>query len=169
MGAGSRARSKWGGAVSLREQIRAAAMEGRNEELSELARNERRAVRHLMGLSYEQNPEIRARAAEALGVAAMHHKKLMDSNIRRLVWAMNDESGTNALTAPEVLLAIARKNPELLLPVVPDLARLAADEGLREGLAATLQLVRDACPGEVGPLLGRSINERFEDGGRCAS
>ncbi len=155
--------------MSLRDQVRAAALEGRSEELAELATRERKAVRHLMGLSYEQDPEVRARAAAALGVAALHHTKLMESNVRRLVWAMNDESGTNALTAPEVLLAIARSNPRLLLPVVPDLARLATDEGLREGLAATLEVVREACPGEVGPLLGRSINERFEEGGCNAS
>ena len=40
-------------------------------------------------------------------VAARHHPDLVQQVVRRLVWAMNDESGTNALTAPEVVKAVA--------------------------------------------------------------
>ena len=72
---------------------------------------------------------------------------------------MNDESATNALTAPEVLEAIAAENPELLLPVVPDMTRLAADPGLHGGLARTLRTIANRCPGKVGELLGRSLRE----------
>jgi predicted short-subunit dehydrogenase-like oxidoreductase (DUF2520 family) len=87
--------------------------------------------------------------------------------IRRLVWAMNDESGTNALTAPEVLQAVAAERPELLLPVVPDLVRLAADEGLREGLASALRTVASRCPGQVGQELSESLGKRVRSGGSC--
>jgi hypothetical protein len=72
---------------------------------------------------------------------------------------MNDEAATNALTAPEVLQAIADVCPELLLPMVPDLTRLAADPGLQEGLAKTLKTVARRCPGKVGESLARSLTE----------
>ena len=49
--------------------------------------------------------------------------------------------------------------PELLLPMVPDLTRLAADPGLQEGIAKTLKTVASRCPGKVGEILGRSLNE----------
>jgi hypothetical protein len=74
---------------------------------------------------------------------------------------MNDESGTNALTAPEVIQAIAAEEPELLLPLVPDLTRLTADPGLREGLAKALKTVAEKCPGEVGARLSASLRKRF--------
>ena len=92
-------------------------------------------------------------------MAARHHPKVVQDVVRRLVWAMNDESATNALTAPEVLHAIADERPELLLPVVPDLTRLAADPGLQEGLAKTLKTLADRLPGKVGEAFSRSLNE----------
>jgi hypothetical protein len=84
---------------------------------------------------------------------------MVQNIIRRLVWAMNDESGTNAATAPEVLQAIADEMPELLLPVLPDLVRLSADPGLREGLAAALRTVSRRCPGEIGRQLAETFND----------
>jgi hypothetical protein len=76
---------------------------------------------------------------------------------------MNDESATNALTAPEVLFAVANEKPEMLLPMVPDMTRLAADPGLQEGLAKTLQTIANRCPGKVGASLSRSLNECREE------
>ena len=156
--------------MSLRLQVHSAVREGRTAELEELVIANSKSVRHLVSLSYEADPEVRKRAAEGIALAADHHPKVVQSVIRRFVWAMNDESGTNALTAPDVLLAIARKCPRILLPMVPDLTRLAADEGLNEGLAATLRTLAESCPGEVGQRLERSINSRFEEqGGRRAA
>ncbi len=95
----------------------------------------RAAIRYLVGMSYNADPEIRKTATRGIALAARHHPKRVQEVVRRLIWAMNDESATNALTAPEVLEAIAEETPELLLPMVPDLTRLAADPGLHEGLS----------------------------------
>jgi hypothetical protein len=81
---------------------------------------------------------------------------------------MNDESGTNACTAPAVISAIADERPELLLPMIPDLVRLAGDEALHEGLARALKTVVSACPGKVAEGLKESLGRRFEQGGCCA-
>jgi hypothetical protein len=135
-----------------------------NGELEELVESEPRAIRYFVGMSYHSDPEIRKTATRGVALAARHHPKLVQDIIRRLVWAMNDESATNALTAPEVLQAIADERPELLLPMVPDLTRLAADPGLQEGLAKTLRTVASRCPGKVGKSFSKSLNECRERG-----
>jgi hypothetical protein len=123
------------------------------------------ALRHLAALTYHADDKRRAVATRGLAMAAQHHPKKVQEIARRLVWAMNDESGTNAGTAPEVLQAIAAVKPELLLPLVPDLLRLAAeDESLQPGLAATLKTVAKACPGKVGGRLGKDLRARIAKG-----
>ena len=79
---------------------------------------------------------------------------------------MNEKSGTNARTAPEVLQAIANERPDLLLPVVPELIGLAgADPGLREGLASTLRTVARGCPGQVAQNLHELVMASASTGG----
>ena len=143
--------------VASRSTIEALISRGAWEDLERLIAADRRVVRRLVSLSYRDDPALREGAARCLGVAARHHPRHVQETVRRLVWAMNDESGTNAVTAPAVILAIAREAPEVLLPVVPDLVRLAGDETLHEGLAAALRTITERCPGEVGRRLGASI------------
>ena len=75
---------------------------------------------------------------------------------------MNDESGTHSLTAPGVIRAVAEESPELLLPVVPDLTRLAADEGLHDQLAEILRLLAEKFPGSVGRGIEGSLNKMLK-------
>ena len=145
----------------MRAQVRTAIDENRLDLLEELVQAEPRAIRYLLGLSYQEDAELRQRAARGLALASRHHPTQIQGLVRRLIWAMNDESGTNALTAPEVVAAIAEESPELLLPMVPDLVRLAGDEGLREGLARALKTVSERCPGKVGKELQASLNEQL--------
>ncbi len=150
--------------MRLSTQVRRALEGDRADELEQLVAQQPRVVRHLLGLTYQADVELRRRAAHWLGVAARHHPDLIQGLVRRLIWAMNDESGTNALTAPAVVRAIAEEQPRLLLPMVPDLTRLAADPGLCEGLGAALRVVADRCPGEVAKELQASLNERLGKG-----
>ena len=136
--------------MGLREQVRDVVSNSDDGALEALVADQPRAVRHLLGLSYRADPALRRAAARGIALAARHHPELVASVVRRLIWAMNDESGTNALCAPEVLLAIADERPALLLPMVPELMRLGADPGLRDGLAQTLRAITASCPGEVG-------------------
>jgi hypothetical protein len=152
--------------VSLRSRIHEAVRGGlANGELEELVENDPRTIRYLLGMSYNADPEIRETATRGIALAARHHPKRVQEVVRRLIWAMNDESATNALTAPEVLEAIADEIPELLLPMVPDLSRLAADPGLQEGLSRTLKTVASRCPGKVGEMMSRSLRECFDSEG----
>ena len=150
-----------------RTEVRAAVEERRLDDIERWVADEPRVVRLLLGLTYELDEEVRATAATGVGFAARHHPSLAEATIRRLVWAMNDESGTNGVTAPIVLQAIARERPDLLLPVVPDLVRLSTDEGLHDRLADALCIVVHSYPGGVGHALSESINRRIETGECC--
>lgn len=145
--------------MSFRADVRSAVSEGRFDDLDKLIVDDRRVVRHLVGLSYSADPETAGNAARGIGMAAVHHPGMVEAVIRRLIWAMNDESGTNALSAPAVFEAIAEANPELLLPVVPDMTRLSSDPGLRKGLRHALRMVAERCPGKVGARLTQDLNE----------
>ncbi|MFH1532420.1 MAG: hypothetical protein ABIK09_16975 [Pseudomonadota bacterium] len=145
--------------MNLKTRTRTTVQNGSDDELEKLVSEEPRTVRFALGLTYHEERGIRARAARAVALASRHHPALVQSVIRRIVWAMNDESGTNAATAPEVLQAIADEMPELLVPVIPDLVRLSADPELCEGLAAALRTVSRRCPGEIGQQLAESLND----------
>lgn len=151
--------------VSLRDRVRQAierAQYGEFSDMEKLVAEEPKTVRHLLGITYHPDSAKRDAAARGLALASRYHPKLVQEVVRRLVWAMNDESGTNALTAPQVIQAIAEEEPQLLVPLVPDLTRLAADPGLKEGLSAALKTVSRRCPGQVGERLSSSLQKRFK-------
>jgi len=151
----------------LRKRIGELVRKGSTEELRELISGDVRAVRYLLGLSYQHDADTRANAARGIALAGRYHPKAVQRAIRRLIWAMNDESGTNALTAPEVIRAVSEEHPELLLPMITDLTRLAADAALNEGLSDALRELVKRCPGEVGKKLGKELTEQIERGGLC--
>lgn len=151
--------------MSLRTEVGQAVTEAQQdswEKLRELVERDPRVVRYLLGLSYHSDPDRRKVGVEGLVLACRHHPRVIQEALKRLIWAMNDESGTNALTAPDVFRAIAEENATLLIPMIPDMTRLASDPGLREGLVASLQQVAVACPGAIGERLTRSLNRRFK-------
>lgn len=151
--------------MSLRDQARQAAMAESLDELEQLVAAEPRVVRHLLGFTYQPDEPLASRAARGIALAAHHHRELIETLVRRLIWAMNEESGGNALTAPRVIRALAIECPELLVPVVPDLIRLSQDAGLREGLQESLRMIVEQCPGMVGKHLQDSLNEQLSQGG----
>lgn len=145
----------------LRSEVEQLVVRGELEKLDALISENPRAIRYLLGLSYRPDDKIRKAAARGIALAGKHHPGLVQNVIRRLVWAMNEESGANALTAPVVLQAIAEERPELLLPMVPDIIRLAGDNALYDGLARALHMVRDGCPGKLGKSLSDALNRRI--------
>ncbi len=126
--------------MSGMERLAAAARDGRAGDLAAAVSADRRALRHLVALTYRPDAGIRAAAARGIALAGRQHPKLVQEVARRLIWAMNDESGTHAVTAPEVLRAIAEETPELLLPLVPSLLGLTADPCLRDALVEVVRL-----------------------------
>jgi hypothetical protein len=132
--------------MSMRERV-AAAIRGQDATAIEaLIAENARVLRHLTSMTYDTDEQVRAAAARAIARAAHHHPQLVAELVRRMVWAMNDESGTNSQTAPEVILAIASEEPSVLLPMMPDLFRLSAEKELRPLLLAALRAVAERYP-----------------------
>ncbi|MBW2277348.1 MAG: hypothetical protein JRF63_07640 [Deltaproteobacteria bacterium] len=144
--------------MSLRERVDQAVRERRFDDLENIVSQEPGALRHLVRKMYDVNEEIRRAAARGIALATRHHPRAVEQIIKRLVWAMNDESGTNAPHAPEVLHEIALENPRLLVPVAPDLVRLAGDLLLYDELAEVLREIVRQCPGEVGRGITDALN-----------
>ena len=127
--------------MSARQLVSDAVESGRLDDLERLPIADPRALRHVLALVYRPEPAIRTAAARAIAAASRHHQELVGEMARRLAWAMNDESGTHGLNAPEVLQALAEANPDLLLPLLPDLLRLTADPSLHDRLVEVARLV----------------------------
>ena len=151
--------------MSLRRELKA-VIERRDFDELEALLDEPAAVQYLLGGTYHSDPDRREFCARGLARAATHHEELVARVVRQLVWAMNDESGTNAVSAPGALLALARERSDLLLGVVPDLVRLTEDDGLAEGLQETLQIIAREHPGEIGARLGKEMTRELQDGRR---
>jgi hypothetical protein len=143
--------------VSLRDRIREAIAAGRFGEIETIVSKEPRMVRHIMGLIYGLDEGVRKNCAEALAIAARYHPNLVKRLVENLVWAMDQRSGTYAPAVPEILKVIAAEQPELLIPVIGELVRLAGDASLSQGLCDTLRTVARRCPGELGQRLGKSL------------
>ena len=170
--------SSWGCALSqvqkrnssqLRKLVKQ-FVESRNEaELEQLIKEDSRSIRHLIGMSYQLDQTIQETVAKGVQFATKHHPSQIGSVIKRLLWAMDELSGTNAQSAPGLLQAIAKQDPELLLPYVPELVRLSKDEALHDGIADALCIVVHKCPGQVGARMSRRLQERIERGECCES
>ncbi len=85
--------------MSLKKDITACIHEDRFDDLDALIASDSRSVRYLLGLSYQADETVRLRAARAIAMAAKYHSELIENVIRRLVWAMNDESGASKATS----------------------------------------------------------------------
>jgi len=82
--------------------------QGREVAVAELVVADRRALRPLMGRLWDPDREIRMRAARAVGHASSVHADLGVEMIRRLMWALNDESATHGVHAIPALGEIGR-------------------------------------------------------------
>ena len=147
--------------MTTAEALRVAVAQGDMAEVERLVAADRRAVRALLGLTYQADATTRDTAAAGLAVAARHHPGLVAEVLRRLVWAMNDESGTNALHAPAVIRRVAEAEPSLLVGLVPDLLRLTADPSLRDELVAAVRRVAALLPTEAAAAVRQGV-------GRCS-
>ena len=122
----------------LKDQVVALLCAGDARALAELVAADRRVVRLLVGRLWDPDPAVGHRAARALGEAAVHHEALVRETVRKLLWALNDESGTNGAPALAALGEIGRRSPALIAPHVGAMAAMAADEGLREAVTEAL-------------------------------
>jgi hypothetical protein len=140
--------------------------QGREDAVAELVANHRRALRPLLGRLWDPDGEIRRRAARAVGRAAGVHPDLGLEVIRRMMWALNDESATHGVHAIPALGEIGRVSPALIAPFVPALVTMTGDAGIRVELLRALTAIAGSAPWLVAdhlPWLSASVDETNPD------
>lgn len=130
--------------------------QGDSEGLERMVTETPTAVRFLQGRLWDADPEIRCRAAIALGAAAAAHPDLGRELLRRALWAINDESATNGAPVLPAVGEIGRRSPELVAPFVGPLTSYLWDEGLRPGILDALHRIA-----EVAPELIEDVRDRL--------
>jgi hypothetical protein len=138
-------------AVGLKEEVGDLLRSGDEVALARRMAGDPRMIRPLVARLWDGDDAVRARAARALGEAAVHHGALMRETVRRLVWALNDESATNGGPGLAALGEIGRRAPGMVGPYVRALAALVADQGLRVGVVRALTAVAASAPGLIAP------------------
>ena len=141
--------------MGIGKEVRELLQQGREATLTELALADSRALRPLVGRLWDSDSTIRERAARVLGKAAASHEALGEDLIRRLMWALNDESGTNGVYGIPALGEIGRCAPELLAAHLPGLVALSHDDGLRLEILRALAALAEAAPALVAGELER--------------
>jgi hypothetical protein len=127
------------------------------------------AVRFLQGRLWDPDPQIRSRAATALGAAATAHPDLGRELLRRALWAINDESATNGGYMLPAVGEIGRRAPELVRPFVGPLTAYLWDEGLRSGILKALCQIAKAAPEQIEGIRDRLLAiENLKDAGERA-
>ena len=63
--------------MSLRVQVLDLVAQGDTEKLGVLVADEPRTIRHLLGLTYQDDEKTRAIACQAIGRASRHHPDLV--------------------------------------------------------------------------------------------
>jgi hypothetical protein len=93
------------------------------EAITELAGRKRRVLSFLTALTYDLDPLISWRAVEAMGLAAGRisdeDPEYVRVHLRRLMWLLNDESGSIGWHAPEMMGELLRSRPQRFTEFVP--------------------------------------------------
>jgi hypothetical protein len=152
--------------MQLKERVMELLRSADRQGLERLVARDRRAVRHLQGRLWDPDEGVRRGAACALAAAAAAHPELGRDLIRRLLWALNDESATNGAFALPALGEIGFRCPHLIAPFLGCMTQLSADETLRPALLAALSRIA-AAEAPVEPRRERIDLDRWEDDGEA--
>jgi HEAT repeat protein len=140
--------------MGLKGRVMELLRAGDQQALSALATVQPQATRYLLGRLWDPDGDIRLRAARAIGVAAASHREIGADLLRRLMWALNDESATNGLYGIPAVAEIGFNDPELVAPFVAPLASVSWDDGLRMEIMRALTRIAAAAPELVRPVCG---------------
>ncbi|MCP4899242.1 MAG: hypothetical protein GY906_19940 [bacterium] len=135
--------------MGLREKIVELIRRGDSTGLESLAAAEPRAVRHLLGRLWDVDEQVRCLSARALGASAKAHPELGVEVVRRLIWALNDESAMNGVFGLVALGEIGYSAPKVMAPFVGPMTSYLWDDGLRLEILRALARIAKAKPKAV--------------------
>ncbi len=115
-------------------------------------------MRFLLGRLWDPDETIRGRAAAGIGASAAVNRDLGRDVVRRLVWALNDESATNGVYGLAAIGEIGVRDPELIEPFVGPVACYAWDDGLGPEIIRALGRIADTARSSSHPSSTTSNN-----------
>ncbi len=132
--------------MGLKETMMELLHSGDTATLQAMASDDRRAFRLLLGRLWDTDAVIRERAARTVGRVAALRPELGLEVVRRLIWALNDESGTNGVHGIAALAAIGAERPALIAAHLGAIVDLLGDPGLRDEVIRALEVLAQASP-----------------------
>lgn len=151
--------------MSLREEVKILLSEGRYDELVNKALHNQGVIKYLLRLLYHPYGAERWWAIEGLGRISEAMEKTdpdaVRELIRRLLWSMNDESGTASWSAPEAVGEIIFRSPERFKEFISIVVYASEEEIFHRGIAWVLGRVGQVRPElvqEFIPLLIKFLN-----------
>lgn len=139
--------------------------EAKYDELVARALADRSVIKYLFQPLYHPYGTERWRAIKGLGHVGRELAKTDPGAarelIRRLLWSMNDESGTTGWSAPEAIGEIIYHNPEMFQEFIPIVVHASEEEIFHRGIAWTLGRLGQIRPGMVRefiPLLVKFLS-----------
>jgi hypothetical protein len=139
--------------VGLKEEVMEVLRADDTTRIEHIAATDRRAMRHLLGRLWDQEGDVGRTASIGVRAAAAAHPDLGLDIVRRLMWALNDESGMNGVFGIAALGEIGARDPELIEPFVAPLASHSWDDGLRPEILKALVRIASTAPRIVAPHL----------------
>jgi HEAT repeat protein len=126
----------------------------------------RETERLLNSCLFDVEDIVRWRALQAIGrLAAAKARTGLSApreTVRRMLWAMNDESGNNVFHAPELIGEVLANVPGLIPEFVVNLAAFSEDETYRRGVHWALARAAAVAPSifaACSALLRRSLSD----------
>lgn len=140
--------------------------QGDSQGLERMVRENPAAIRFLQGRLWDADPEIRSRAAIALGGAAAAQPDLGRELLRRALWALNDESAMNGSYMLPAIGEIGRRAPDVAKPFLGPMTAYLWDEGLRPGILDALRRIAGEAPELIEDIRDRllALEERDDTG-----
>ncbi len=133
---------------------------GRVDEAAALAAASSRARHFLARRLWDADRAVASRSAAALGTLAARDPERGRELIRRFLWALNDESATNAGPVLLALAAMAERAPELVRPYAGALVPLLEDEELAAATVEVFERLVSALP-EAAAELAEAVQARL--------
>lgn len=137
----------------MRGRMREMLAQGDIDGVVDTVEGSPRELRRLTPRLWDDDAPVREAAAAAIAEIARRRPSQGRDLVRRFVWAMNEESGTNGAAVLPALAAIARTDASVLDGQLGCIVTRLRDGNLRPGLLGVLAVVATASPALVAPLV----------------
>ena len=138
---------------TIREQLRKLLREADYPEVLALAATDRRVGEILLQFLYDPRDLLHWRALEALGLLAGAHPRSVQKLINRLLWLLNEDSGSFGWGAAAALGEIGRHQISLVNEIIPMFAGLLDEEFSRAPMLWGVGRLAERHPALLGEIL----------------